>query len=40
MRHFDYTVMPKGLLTVETMNLVAALHERCIFPFARMSWML
>lgn len=27
MRHFDYTVMPKGLLTVETMNLVAALHE-------------
>lgn len=27
MRCFDYTVMPKGLLTVETMNLVAALHE-------------
>ena len=27
MRQFDYTAMPKGLLTQETMNLLAAVHE-------------
>lgn len=27
MRQFDYTAVPKGLLTQETMNLLAAVHE-------------